>query len=171
MKKILRSATLFAVVSIMLTACWPAQTYDKNGISFNYPGGWVITDDEYGNSQGYLSLTKEGTSPKATVTFGWLESTAEIGADMMLNNIFRDMQATEPLADLVSQPAEDTKYGAYPARAVTYTATVNGIPVSGAVWVFRAEDRVVNVAVREGAGNENVPAFKKIKDSFKLSAL
>ncbi len=171
MKNFLRSATLFAVVSIMLTACWPAQTYDKNGISFNYPGGWVITDDEYGNSQGYLSLTKEGTSPKATITFGWLESDSEIGADMMLNNIFQNMKATEPLEDFVSEPAGDAMYGDYPARAVTYTATVSGIPIAGAVWVFKAEGRVVNVAIREGADKSNVSAFKKIKDSFKLSAL
>jgi hypothetical protein len=168
MKNLLSSVLLLAVISLGLTACWPAQTYDNNGLSFNYPGGWTITDDEFANQRGYLSLSKDGADPAATITFGWMVSDAQIGADMMIGSVFQGMQLTESLENLKTEPATDATYGDYPARAVTYTATVGGKPVSGAVWVFKAEGRVVNVAVREGAGQGNAGDFKKIKDSFKL---
>ena len=170
MKNLLKFAPILAALSLslVLTACWPAQTYEKNGLSFKYPGGWGVTVDEFANSRGYLSLAKEESNPQATIIFGWLETDVPIGADMMLENIFEEMQITESFADFVAEPAEDTTYGDYPARAVTYAATIDGVPQTGAVWVFTAEGRVVNVAVREGASDNNESDFKKIKDSFKL---
>ncbi len=156
-------------MSVALTACWPAQSYDNNGLSFDYPGGWRVSVDEFANSRGYLQLEKDGETPATSVIFGWMESDATIAADMMLNGIFKQMEIDEPgLTDVVTEPAQDVNYGDYPARAVSYTAKLNGAEVAGAVWVFSAEGRVVNVAVREGAGKGNNPDFKKIRDSFKL---
>ncbi len=172
MKNLLRSAAILALASVALTltACWPAQTYDNHGLSFDYPGGWKIAVDEFAGSRGYLQLENDGQTPAATIIFGWMESEATIAADMMLSGIFRQMEVDEPgLTDVVTEPAQDVNYGAYPARAVSYTAKVDGAVVAGAVWVFTAQGRVVNVAVREGAGKANVAAFKKIKDSFKLN--
>jgi hypothetical protein len=95
-------------------------------------------------------------------------SDAEIGADMMLSGILQEMQSGEGLTDLVAQPAADVNYGQYPARAVTYTAKLDGAAVSGAVWVFKAEGRVMNIAVREGADGGNTKVFKNMRESFKL---
>ncbi len=167
MKNLFRSAALLAVV-VALSACWPAQTYDNHGLSFDYPSGWKVTVDEFANSQGYLSLEKDGSTPTASIVFGWLISEARIGSDMMLHGIIEQMKTDDGLTDVVTESAVDTTYGEYQARSVTYTAKINGIPVSGAVWVFTAEGRVMNVAVREGIGNANVGDFKKIKDSFTL---
>jgi hypothetical protein len=168
MKKLLRLTSVLATLALLMTSCWPAQTYDKNGLSFDYPGGWAVTADDFSNNRGYLSLEKDGSDPAATIIFGWMQSDAKIGADMMIKNVFKDMQRTETFTDFVPDPAIDTTYGSYPARAVTYTATIDGVPTAGSVWVFAAEGRVVNVAVREGADKANVAAFKKIKDSFTL---
>ncbi|MDR2882397.1 MAG: hypothetical protein LBU98_01240 [Alistipes sp.] len=168
MKKLFGPAAILTVAAIALTACWPAQIYDMNGISFRYPGGWKVSVDEFADSRGYLQLEKEGAAPAASIVFGWMESEAAIAADMMLDGIFKQMTIDEGLTDVALEPATDSNYGDYPARAVTYTATVDGTAVAGAVWVFSAEGRVVNVAVREGADKANVAAFKKIKDSFEL---
>ncbi len=168
MKNLFKLTPVLVAIALVMTSCWPAQTYDKNGISFEYPGGWAITDDEFSGTQGYLSLKKDGSDPAATITFGWRVSDAEIGSDMMIRNVFRGMQLTEEFSDFVPAAPLDTTYGPYPARAVTYTATIDGVPCAGSVWVFRAEGRVVNIAVREGADKANVDAFKKIKDSFTL---
>jgi hypothetical protein len=168
MKKLLRFTPVFATLALLMTSCWPGQTYDKNGISFDYPGGWSITDDEFTNNRGYLSLKKEGSDPAATITFGWMVSDANIGADMMIHNIFKEMQATETFTEFESEPAVDVPYGEYPARAVAYTATIDGVACVGNIWVFSAEGRVVNVALREGADKANIAEFKKIKDSFTL---
>ncbi len=168
MKNVFTSAAIIAVVSLALTACWPAQSYDNHGLSFDYPGGWKVAIDEFADSRGYLQLEKDGSKPATSIIFGWMESNADIAADMMLSGIFQQMQLDEGLTDLVTEPGEDVEYGPYPARAVSYTATLDGAAVAGAVWVFSAEGRVMNVAVREGADKANVAAFKKIKDSFKL---
>jgi hypothetical protein len=168
MKKVLIPAPALVAIMLAVTSCWPAQTYDKNGLSFDYPGGWVVTDDEFSDNRGYLALKKDGSDPAATIIFGWMVSDAKIGSDMMIQNIFRDMQMTEKFADFAPDAPVDTTYGPYPARAVTYTATIDGVPCAGSVWVFSAEGRVVNVALREGADKANVAAFKKIKDSFEL---
>jgi hypothetical protein len=169
MKKLFKLAAVIAVFSYVFTACAPAgQPYDKNGLSFNYPEGWTITADEYNGGVGYLSISKDGATPPATVTFGWMESDAQIGADMMLANIFTEMQKTETFVDLVREDPLDVTYGPYPARAITYTATIDGVPCAGAVWVFAAEGRVVNVAVREGTDKAGAADFKMVKESFEL---
>jgi hypothetical protein len=156
---------IVAAIAFAMVACSTrTQLYDKNGLSFSYPAGWSITADDFDGTQGYLSLEKSG----ATVTFGWLATTADINADMMLQSVFQDMQVTESFADFVPEETVDATYGTYPARAVTYTANIGGVPQSGAVWVFKAEGRVVNVAVREGTSKANVADFKTIKDSFTL---
>lgn len=169
MKNLFRSAAILAVVSLALTACWPAQSFNNHGLSFDYPGGWKVAVDEFADSRGYVQIDKDGSRPAASIIFGWMESNADIAADMMLSGIFQQMQADEGLTDLVTEPAEDVEYGPYPARAISYTATLDGAAVAGAVWVFKAQGRVMNVAVREGAGGGNMADFKKIKDSFKLN--
>jgi hypothetical protein len=171
MKKFIPKALLMAVISLGLASCWPAQTYDKNGLSFNYPGSWAVIEDEYADQVGYVQLEKKDSQPQATIIFGWMESNAEIAADMMLAGIFSEMQSGEGLTDVVTEDPADVSYGPYPARAVTYTAKLDGAAVAGAVWVFRAEGRVVNVAIREGAGGGLEKEFKSIKDSFTLKPL
>ncbi len=174
MKNLLKFAAViavFAAFAAVQTACSPAdRVYDKNGISFNYPGDWTITDDEFGDGVGFVSLTKNGSNPKASITYGWLVSGADIAADMMLQNALREFAQGESFADLEAGEPTDVTYGAYPARAVTYNATANGVPVSGAVWVFKAEGRVMNVAVREAVADkaDNAGVLKAIKDSFVL---
>lgn len=165
MRKFLTIA-LFAAIA--LTSCRPAQTYDNHGLSFTYPGGWEITADEFANSRGYLSIEKSGSKPTASIIFGWMEIEANIASDMMFTDIFQQMKINDGLTDLVQEPAQEANYGNYPARAVTYTAKIDGTDVTGAVWVFTAQGRVVNVAVREGAQKANVEVFRKIKNSFEL---
>jgi hypothetical protein len=171
MKKTIASALLTAVIALGMTACWPAQTYNKNGLSFNYPGSWQIVEDEFESQMGYIQLVKKDSEPQATMIFGWMESEAEIGAEMMLAGIIEDMKTGEGLADVAAQPATDVDFGPYPARAVTYTATQNGTAVAGAVWVFTAEGRVVNVAIREGTDGGHTREFKSIRESFSLAKL
>ncbi len=170
MKNLFRSAAIIALATIALTlsGCWPAQKYDNYGLSFDYPGGWTVTVDEAGFKQGYLQLEKTGSQPTASIIFAWMESQAQIGADMMIAGIFQQMKIDDGLADVVSEPAQDVTYGDYPARGTTYTATIDGTPVAGAVWVFSAQGKIMNVAIREGADKANMADFKKMRDSFEL---
>jgi hypothetical protein len=172
MKTTIATALLTAVIALgLMTACWPAQSYNKNGLSFTYPGSWQIVEDEFESQMGYLQLTRKDSDPQATIIFGWMESDAAIGADMMLGGIIEDMKTGEGLTDVVAEPASDVDFGPYPARAVTYTATQDGVAIAGAVWVFTAEGRVMNVAVREGADAGNARAFKSIRESFSLAKI
>jgi hypothetical protein len=164
---------LFLLTTVAFSACSPGeQTYDKNGISFSYPGGWEIWE-ETEELEGFILRLNEqnfsGTSfrqlfvtwqkpMEGLVPTEWLEYTLGLMRDdpKMLSFDF-------------TPPAADT-YNGFSGFSSQFTMKIKTGEAQGTIYAFGNEHWTVHLMEQYSPDDpaKAERAFELIRSTFTL---
>ncbi len=166
---------LLSLAALLFFACTPGgnHTYDKNGISFDYPGNWKIREETIepdGTSIGLLRQNVDGTS------FGHMFIAIAKAADEprlieeLLESVLKGIENEQSVRyHKAEPPVPDSCCGmAGLSRDFTFSTETNG--VVGTVRAFE-NDRWTVVLMEQGPYDDrlkNQPDFELIRSALTL---
>ena len=164
--------SLIVVFLIILCSCGTDKTggdFSKDGVSFTYPSGWNIEEQNDIDGAGYyLSVNKSGFNTSGVLTLTWIER--KLDEDTYLEIIQEGFNEEEVLSDLEFQSAKEDDFNGIPALSCNYTFNTLGIEHQGIVYVFLKGERTYSVIEQEAVYDvsKNKEGFDTIESTFKL---
>ncbi len=160
------------ILFLLLISCKPPSkefTYEKEGVSFNCPAGWYISEEEPVEEGGYyLICEKKGWDQSGIITICWftdsIDQLAWIEAyegEMKKNIVFKNIGIN------FTQPYESSYRGS-PTLCEDYTCSLLGVEMEGDIHVFYGCNKTFLVssqqAIEDSLKNKN--GFETIEKTF-----
>jgi hypothetical protein len=166
----LPGAFLLATISCLLAAgCGPAcATYEKYGISFQYPAGFAVIESgldggEPDESEGMVQVRSEGGETRA-FQVNWLQ-TMIYGLELSLDNAFAGMERADQVASVergeLREGSKDDRLMLYQPYTVSTTAGARAGGVAAALYYDENGTLFTLVTM-----NSAVTAEEKILEDF-----
>ncbi len=144
--------------------------FERQGISFEYPSNWEITEDEdYGGEGFHLSLSKKENLQIGMLTITAFNGVNEI-SEVYMNSLIKGLEDQVIYKNLQITSHEKYTYGSYEATGIEYTAEVVGDKVQGTICVILSGNKAVNIMKQEDADDHttNKTQFDMMEQSFKI---
>lgn len=166
-------------IALLLAGCWesPAdiskpQAYDKDGLTFTYPGNWTVTEDVAGDQLRYLFVETPG---EALVVIQ-VDSSGQAENLKPFAESFSQRATTEtPVGDIAQNefgPIE--KRAGYEAIQEKFSITLLSVEVPHTRIYLRKALEDVTLFIINQAANEDLasvePGFDQISESLELKS-
>ena len=146
------------------------KKFNKEGVSFNIPKDWSITEEEDWDGEGYyLSVEKDGLDSSGMVTMTWING--EIDLDEWLEETKTDFKTNLGKNSKLKFDKEvSTTYNNIESKSVSYTFSLIGFKHRGNIILFYKNGKSFLMIKQEA--NEDIKKNKKgfviIEESFLL---
>lgn len=170
----IRLIVLLVLSSFLLSCSGPKEkVYEKNGISFSYPGNWGVKEDiDYGDGSYYLSIERKGYDESGLVVFAWVKSDVESSIEEMLEASLDFLRESDVIENLVISPVTPVTLNGISGIYVSYTMSIQGImPHTGKFYLLENENWKVSFLQQEADedAEKNKAGFKLIESTFELN--
>lgn len=177
MKRAIICVFAFALLLVASVAAQNTKHFAKDGLSFDYPEGWTITDESNSDAQ---QLTLSRADSEAMIKFfvhRGKVNTAEKMAQARTKLIDPYLSYTEKqFEQMGAKPTRSealTKIGGAAAEGVRITAVLDGEPGEAGVYWTTVTERLVVLTFfgPEKAIKKAAPTWDAVRDSLKIEAL
>ena len=134
--KLLKSIVyVLIIIAFGCGTATPGGSFTRDGVSFSYPAGWSITEQEELEGGGYyLSVEKEGFNSSGLVTLTWFNE--ELNPQEYLGIIQEEYESQTVLKNLEFQPARDNNINGIESISCDFKCSTLGVKHSGVIYVF-----------------------------------
>ena len=176
MKRAIVCVFAFALLMVVGVAAQNNKHFTKDGLSFDYPDGWVITDESNSDAQ---QLTLSRADSEAQIKFfvhrGKVNTPDKLAQaktkliDPYLN--YYDRQFASMGAN-PKRAAATTQMGGIDAEGVRITAVLDGEPGEASVYWTTVGERLVVLTLfgPEKAIKKAAPTWDTVRNSLKIEA-
>jgi len=169
MKYFICALFLLSLVSCSQYDLGPDQHFSNFGLTFDFTGDWIITQEEEFDGGFYLSCEKKGVKSSGLITISYIRFMMD--ESKMIDLIKSEMESN-PLyqsSDLRFISEIDTVFNGYICLKSDYEAGVMGIPHRGSIYCFQSCDKTFSVLFQEAIEDAelNLYGFDKVRYSFK----
>ncbi|MDA9773677.1 hypothetical protein N9B82_01860 [Saprospiraceae bacterium] len=160
----------FLSMFILTNACfdYPAQEFERQGISFTCPSGWKLTDlMEFGPMGGQVTAEKAGYGASGLVIISWFNF--DIDPDSSIEGLEEGLSTgLLRLRKCKFSEIEDYQLGGFPARRKTYNGQLLGQKIVGELIGFSEKERTITIAIQENVEDidENRLGFQELMASI-----
>lgn len=147
----------------------PGGTFLKDGVSFTYPSGWSITEEEEIDGGGYyLSVEKAGFEASGIVTITWINNI--IDSHDYLQLLQEEYENQKMLKELEFQPAREAKFNGIQCIASELNFKTLGVAHRGIMYVFTSGEKSYSIIRQEAIEDisKNKDGFDLIESTFKI---
>lgn len=158
------------IICLLLTCSFKElDKFSQDGISFNVPADWSITDREDLEGEGYyMSCEKSGSDASGLVTVTWVKDIIplEENAATYVNALKEDF--TKRNASFRFDPAVKATYSNNQCTRINYTMKLSQLPQHGTINCFHLCGKTVVVIEQEADedAEKNRAGFREIEKSF-----
>ncbi len=167
--KIIVSVIFLLITTISYGGGNTDKHFELQGVSFNYPDDWRITEQEKLEDNGYyLAVEKKGWNASGIVTLTWVEKGDE---EVYLKGIQKTL-AKQPFFKKVEfSPAHKTTFNKKPAIVSDFTASVLGMKHRGSVYILTSGEKTYALIKQEVIEDieKNKAGFKLIETPITIS--
>jgi len=147
----------------------PGGNFLRNGVSFTYPSGWSITEQEDLDGVGYyLSVEKAGVDESGLLTLTWINGVLD--SREYLEMIQEEYENQKLVKKLEFQSARDNSFNGIQSISCDFKFNTLGMRHSGVIYVFVRGENTYSILKQEAI--EDIPKNKKgfdlIEDTFKV---
>lgn len=147
-------------------------TFSKDGLSFQIPQGWAITNqDTIGNEGVYVACEKKGFGETTFASFTWMYGEFDIDRNIQIQ---RDAILQNPLflkwRTQITDP-QKSNFAQYAALKCTYTTRLKDQEVRGDIYCFNCGNKAITV-MWQGTANDlitDAEAWQQIRESFRCA--
>lgn len=147
----------------------PGGNFLRDGVSFTYPTGWSITEQEEIEGGGYyLSVEKDGFNVSGLLTLTWINGLVD--THEYLETIQAGFEKQKLLNDITFQPVRDNNFNGIPCISSDYKFTTLSVKHIGIIYVFVKGDKTYSIMKQEAIEDvaNNKEGFDEIVASFKV---
>lgn len=174
----LHNFALLVLIALLSTAGIQSQTrpdntahYDKDGVAFDYPADWKLTDSSTPDVL-YLNITPQGGAAQIAVMAQLnveedcdFQGASKKAANALLEKLAGQIQALRPL----QTSAVKTHVGVADFEGLQLHGQVNNRGVTGEVYSFRLKLRLVNlVYLRTDDETQGASGWELLRTSMKF---
>ncbi len=166
--RILFVAILFCIATFSCTES-PEKKFSKNGISFTCPKGWIITEEEDYNNEGYyLSLEKEGITSSGLLTVTWINDSLDLYSYLEVFQTELKNNVIYKHTDLSFDPSIPGIFNSDTTLSTTYGVSILGVGHRGIIHAFYGKGKTIAILKQEALEDikSNKIGFSKIEESF-----
>ncbi len=162
---------ILAVVSLFITTMsYGGENTDKHfelqGVSFNYPDDWRITEQEKLEDNGYyLAVEKKGWNTSGIVALTWIDEADE---EACLQVFQESLKRQLFFKKVEFSPARKTTFNKKSAIVSDFTASVLGMKHRGSVFILTSGEKTYALMKQEMLEDieKNKAGFKLIETTF-----
>jgi hypothetical protein len=147
----------------------PGGIFLRDGVSFTYPSGWSITEQEDLDGAGYyLSVEKSGFDASGLVTLTWINGT--IDSWDYLEIIQEEFKNQKLLNGLEFQSVRDDSFNGIQSISCDFKFNGFGLKHSGVIYVFVKGENTYSIIKQEAIEDisKNKNGFELIESTFKV---
>lgn len=147
----------------------PGGIFLRDGVSFKYPSGWSITEQEDLDGAGYyLSVEKAGFDASGLLTLTWINGVLD--SHEYLEIIQEEYENQKLLNDLEFQSARDNNFNGIQSISCDFKLNILGLKHSGVIYVFVRGENTYSILKQEAIEDisKNKKGFDLIEDTFKV---
>ena len=147
----------------------PGGNFLRNGVSFTYPSGWSITEQEDLDGEGYyLSVEKAGFDASGLLTLTWINGVLD--SREYLKMIQEEYENQKLLNDFEFQSARDNSFNRIQSISCDFKFNTLGVRHSGVIYVFVRGENTYSIIKQEAIEDisKNKKGFDLIEDTFKV---
>ena len=147
----------------------PGGNFLRDGVSFTYPSGWSITEQEDLDGAGYyLSVEKAGFDASGLITLTWINGVLD--SRDYLEIIQEEYKNQKLLNGLEFQSARDDSFNGIQSISCDFKFNTFGVKHRGVIYVFVRGENTYSIikqeAIEDISNNKN--GFELIEGSFKV---
>lgn len=163
---------ILIVVLLIAVGCKakdPGGDFSRDGVSFSYPSGWSITEQDDMDGIGYyLAVEKSGFDASGLVTLTWVDIVVD--RNEYIQTIQEEITDQPFMDNLKFQPEVEGTFGEMPALSSEFTSKTMGIKHDGVIYVFEHEGKTYSVIKQEAREDhqKNKEGFDLIESTFKV---
>jgi len=170
--RVLATVAVVLVLSGIVSLAQGGQTFNANGVSFNYPDGWTMNDDSNSDAQQVtLSRTKNDIQIRVFVHKGRIspEKFPDAKKAFIDPYIASTMKQFVAMGAKPEQSADTSEIGAVKADGVKVSASL-GEPGAAKIYWALLGQRVVILTIfgPDREIKEFAPAWDIVRSSFKV---
>ena len=147
----------------------PGGNFLRDGVSFAYPSGWSITEQEDLDGAGYyLSVEKSGFDASGLVTLTWINGILDLLE--YLEIIQEEYKNQKLLNGLEFQSVRDNSFNGIQSISCDFKFNTLGVKHSGVIYVFVKGENTYSI-IKQGAIEDitkNKIGFELIEGTFKV---
>lgn len=147
----------------------PGGDFLKDGVSFTYPSGWSITEQEDLDGEGYyLSVEKAGFNASALLTITWINGVLDSREYL---DLIREGYENEKLFNgLEFQSAKDNSFNGIQSISCDFKFNTSGVKHSAVINVFVIGENTYSIIKQEAIEDisKNKKGFDLIEATFKV---
>ena len=163
---------LIVFVIVITNSCGnqkPGGNFTRDGVSFTYPSGWSITEQEDLDGLGYyLAVEKAGFDASGLFALTWINGILD--EQEYLGTIQEEFQNQTVLSDIEFQPARIDAFNGIEAISCDYKFHTLGVKHSGIITIFISGEKTYAVTRQEAIEDilKNKNGFDLMESSFKV---
>jgi hypothetical protein len=157
---------------VVVSSCGPqgpGGNFLRDGISFTYPSGWSITEQEDLDGAGYyLSVEKTGFDASGLLTLTWINGVLD--SRDYLEIIQEEYKNQKLLNNLEFQSARDDSFNGIQSISCDFKFNTLGVEHSGVIYVFVRGENTYSIIKQEAIEDisKNKQGFELIESTFKV---
>jgi hypothetical protein len=147
----------------------PGGSFLRDGVSFTYPSGWSITEQEDLDGAGYyLSIEKAGFDASGLLTLTWINGILD--SHEYLEIIQEEYENQRLLNDLEFQSARDNNFNGIQSISCDFKFKTLGLEHRGTIYVFVSGENTYSIIKQEAIEDisKNKEGFDLIESTFKV---
>ncbi len=166
--KLLKNIFLLSILSLL--ACnsnTPGGKFTKDNITFKYPPGWHITEEDDLDGMGYyISVEKAGFDESGLLTVTWI--TGSLDLDEYIIILQEEFENQDLMNDLVFQDIRDNQYNGNPSISCDFSFSTLGIEHKGTIHILSQNDFTYSIVTNQAIEDitKNQDAFNFIESNF-----
>ncbi len=164
----MKTRILYFVAAVILFSCIPSQEsfFEKDGVSFTVPRGWVIYKEEvFPNGTHQVSIKKEGIFANAIKIFVWFDGNPDLEKYLLQQRNYHQKNSPQEYTygNIVSG-----EYGKFPSLSTTYHTLCLDQKAESEINVFHANGKTISAIRTELIADKakNKEGFDLIESSF-----
>lgn len=144
---------IFSVLSLLCMSCSKEKVYDKEGVTFTYPGDWEIYAEEFREEEGYyVGIKKKGFNQSGIFLATFSTKDGEDTFESLIEEALKFYAEAE--ANYHCTPVVQGTYNGIPASQFSFMVMSNsGIPHRGMVYFLESEKWYVELILQEAEGD------------------
>ena len=156
----------------VVTSCTPTPElqFNKQGISFTYPSGWNIVDEEARDDMSYyISCEKSGIDESGIVVLIWYQDSIDLEdfLTVYLEGIYDEVVA-ESGSDMQKDAIQTIPFGNFVAQSLQFRYELYGLDYEGAIYAFYGCEKTFLIVKQEAIIDRktNHEGFVRIEETL-----
>lgn len=168
----MKSLLFIGLLALLMASCKenkPEQIFSDDGVSFTYPGNWIISEQEvFENGVHYMAIEKDGFSSSGIVSLSWSNDSLDlmnwlnlIESSMLEETVYQN-SGIKFVGPIVME------YNKNSTISKTFTMSVLTVKHQGVIHIFHVNGKTISVFRQEAIEDieKNREGFELIEKSF-----